>query len=120
MNKHGFKQYFEGEDGLYEVTNNAHAYGGYYVAAQVDDRIRELEAESEALRKQGEWQPIESLPKGVEAIGAFRSCSTKKYKYRPVTRVNATDHDFESEGFEIANCWDVTHYMLPKHPPEAS
>ena len=42
MNKHRFKQYFEGDDGLYEVTENDHAFGGYYPAIEVDAYIETL------------------------------------------------------------------------------
>ena len=55
--------------------------------------------------------------KRIEVLGALRGCRSGKYVMRPVEYVGADDHDWESEGFEIANCWDLTHWQpMPEAP----
>lgn len=66
-----------------------------------------------------QWINIkDKLPKkNVEVLGALKGCDSGKYVLRPVEYVHADDHEWESEGFEIANCWDVTHWMPMPEPP---
>lgn len=67
-----------------------------------------------------EWISVDKeLPeKRKEVIGALKGCNSGKYIIRPIERVDADDHDWESEGFEIANCWDITHWQPQLEPPQ--
>lgn len=67
-----------------------------------------------------EWISIkdEMPPKNQEVWGVLRGCVSGKQVQRTITYVNECDHVFESDGFEIANCWDVTHWMPQPPMPE--
>ncbi|MCG8553592.1 MAG: DUF551 domain-containing protein [Desulfobacterales bacterium] len=64
------------------------------------------------------WLDIkEKLPqKRIEVLGALKGRDSGKYVFKPVEDVDSDDHEWESEGFKIANCWDVTHWMPMPDP----
>jgi len=67
-----------------------------------------------------QWVSVkERLPeKNIEVLVILKGCSTGKIIQRTANTVNADDHDWESDGYEIANCWDLTHWMPLPEPPE--
>ena len=81
--------------------------------------IERLEAENEKLRNTARWIPVsERLPeKSQQVLGALKS-STGNYNLSRINRVMACDHDWEADGFEISNCWTVTHWMPLPEPPQ--
>lgn len=67
-----------------------------------------------------EWISVkDGLPDfDLDVLGSLLSCQTSKRSAHVITRVDASDHDWEIDGYEISNAWDITHWMpLPK-PPE--
>jgi hypothetical protein len=70
----------------------------------------------EALQ-QSQWVSVEDAPKGKEVLILLKSTSSDRKIVRTGARVQAEDHDWESDGFEIANCWDIIGWM-PLPPVE--
>ena len=69
-----------------------------------------------------QWVSVrERLPeRDIEVLVALKGCMTGKRIQRTANIVKADDHNWESDGFEIANCWDITHWMPLPNPPEES
>jgi len=66
-----------------------------------------------------EWISVNGrMPEpGKEVLGALIS-STGRCIIRTVEHVKSEDHDWESDGFEVAYIWTVTHWMPLPPPPE--
>jgi len=66
-----------------------------------------------------QWVSVEErLPeRDIEVLVILKGCSTGKIIQRTANIVNADDHNWESDGYEIANCWDVTHWQPLPNPP---
>jgi len=66
-----------------------------------------------------EWIDVrDELPKrGREVLISLRGCDSGRQIVRTAEMVCEDDHDWESDGFEIANCWDLTHWMPLPPPP---
>ena len=79
-----------------------------------------LRKDYEELEAQHRWRRVEDgLPKsGVQVLGALRG-ESGRYSISRINYTNsATDHDWEADGWEIGNCWTVTHWMPLPAPPE--
>ena len=77
-------------------------------------------AERDALVEAARWIPVsERLPdNGVNVLGALKSSTDKYTMCRIEYSDKHTDHDWSADGFEVSNCWTVTHWMpLPEPPP---
>jgi len=67
------------------------------------------------------WISVDDgLPEKFTEVSIVLLGSSGKQIQRTGEIVKATDHDWESDGHEIANCWNVTHWKyqdpLPKPP----
>lgn len=70
-----------------------------------------------------QWTKVGNPPRrNKEVLGALKGCDSGKIIYRPIEYVNKDDHEWESEGCEVANCWDVIGWLdysaLPTPPRE--
>ena len=99
-------------------THNIHQRALGCALCKMDD-IEQLEERIKDLEAAQRWIPVsERLPeKSQQVLGALKS-STGNYNLSRINRVTACDHDWEADGFEISNCWTVTHWMPLPEPPQ--
>lgn len=94
---------------------------GCAVCSHYQQQRDEARSRIEALEAQlaERWISVEDRLPGseVQVLGALRG-ESGKYN---ISRINytsaATDHDWEADGWELGNCWTVTHWMPLPAPP---
>jgi len=63
----------------------------------------------------------EEMPQqGNEVLIVLKGFRSGKMVVRTGEVVNADDHTWESDGFEIANCWNITHWAKLPDLPESN
>jgi hypothetical protein len=82
-----------------------------------------LRREKEALQQQVEalqWISVEErLPEnGSKCLAYLLSTSKEYWKIVVLRKVGEPDNDWRLDGRELANSWDVTHWMPLPEPPQ--
>lgn len=90
-------------------------------ALHCKENITSEEVAQQIIEAMDGWISVDTdLPElNTEVLISLRGCDSGKMIVRTGEHVNEPDHDWESDGYEIANCWDLTHWKPLPSPPES-